>query len=110
VLIYGASSDKDIDGMLASLLSISKRVIVTRSYHPRAASPADLAYKCATSGADVEITMDLQSALTHAQPYLTRGWGIICTGSVFVVADMREAWADEHDLELPMGDWVDEPW
>jgi dihydrofolate synthase/folylpolyglutamate synthase len=35
ILIYGASNDKDISGMLKALLPLSEHVIVTRSYHPR---------------------------------------------------------------------------
>ena len=47
ILIYGASADKNIDGMLQALLPISEHVIVTCSYHPRAATPLLLADKCA---------------------------------------------------------------
>ena len=110
VLIYGASADKDIDGMLRALLPISEYIIVTCSYHPRAATPLLLADKCADLGKGAEVTVNPRRALERACQQLEPGYGIIATGSVFLVADVREAWAKEINLDLPMGDWVDEPW
>jgi len=110
VLIYGASADKDIDGMLRALLPISEHIIVTCSYHPRAATPLLLADKCADLGKGAEVTVNPRRALERACQQLEPGYGIIATGSVFLVADVREAWAKEISLDLPMGDWVDEPW
>jgi dihydrofolate synthase/folylpolyglutamate synthase len=110
VLVYGASNDKDIAGMLEALLPLSKHVIVTRSYHPRAAAPYVLADLCADLGHGAEIAVNPKRALEQASRRLESGWGIIATGSIFLVADVREAWAHQSELDLPMGDWVDEPW
>ncbi len=110
VLIFGASSDKNIKQMLNALLPISKHVVVTRSYHPRAATPYDLADLCADLGHGAEIAINPKRALEQASRRLEPGYGIIATGSIFLVADVREAWAHNAELDLPMGDWVDEPW
>jgi dihydrofolate synthase/folylpolyglutamate synthase len=116
VLIFGSSNDKDIKGMLEALLPISKHVIVTRSYHPRATTPYDLADLCADLGHGAEIAVDPRRALEQAAYGLQQGMGIIATGSIFLVADVREAWANHPhlsgraNLDLPLGDWVDEPW
>ncbi|MBN1249114.1 MAG: bifunctional folylpolyglutamate synthase/dihydrofolate synthase [Anaerolineae bacterium] len=110
ILIYGASNDKDIAGMLEALLPISEHVIVTRSYHPRAAAPYVLADLCADLGHGAEIAVNPKRALEQACRRLKSGWGIIATGSIFLVADVREAWSHSSELNLPMGDWVDEPW
>jgi len=110
VLLYGASNDKDITGMLRALLPICEHVIVTRSYHPRAAAPYVLADLCADLGKGAEIAVNPQRGLEQACRRLQPGWGIIATGSIFLVADTREAWARDAHLDLPMGDWVDEPW
>ena len=40
VLIFGASTDKDIEGMLREFVPNVKRIIFTRASHPRAANPA----------------------------------------------------------------------
>ncbi len=121
VLIYGASTDKDIDGMLRALLPVSVHVIVTRSYHPRAATPYALADKCADLGPGAEIAIDPQHALEQACHHLDAGIGILVTGSIFLVADVREVWGKapegcrkmghtQTEFDLPQGDWVDEPW
>ncbi len=111
LLIYGASNDKDIQGMLEALLPHSEYVIVTRSYHPRAAAPYNLADLCAEIGHGAEIAVDPTKAFAQACAHLERGMGIIATGSIFLVADIREAWSNENgDIALPKGDWVDEPW
>jgi dihydrofolate synthase/folylpolyglutamate synthase len=120
VLIYGASTDKDIDGMLRALLSFSAHVIVTRSYHPRAATPYALADKCADLGPGAEIAIDPEHALEQACHHLEPDMGILATGSIFLVADVREVWGKpdgcrkmlraQAAFDLPQGDWVDEPW
>ena len=110
VTIFGASSDKDIDGMLRALLPITEHIIVTRSYHPRAAVPYDLADKCADEGLGAEIALDPLHALEQAFVHLAPDIGIIATGSIFLVADVRDAWGKKENLNLPQGDWVDEPW
>ena len=110
LLIFGASTDKDIDGMVKALKPITEHAIVTRSYHPRAATPYDLADKFADLAHGAEIAVSPQRALEQAFHRLEPGWGIIATGSIFVAADIREAWAKRARLDLPLGDWVDEPW
>ncbi|HNT73396.1 MAG TPA: folylpolyglutamate synthase/dihydrofolate synthase family protein [Anaerolineae bacterium] len=110
LLIFGASGDKAIDEMLRALLPLSAHVIVTRSYHPRAAAPDALADKCAEIGHGAEIAVDPRRALEQAFARWQPGWGILATGSVFIAADVREAWAHHAQLRLPEGDWVDEPW
>lgn len=110
LLIFGASMDKDIAGMLRALLPLAEHVIVTRSYHPRATAPYTLADLCAELGKGAEIAVDMERALAQAQARLQPGWGILVTGSIFAVADARDAWAKDHPLPLPQGDWVDQPW
>ena len=110
IIIYGASRDKDIPGMLNALIPVSEHMIVTRSYHPRAAAPYELADMCADLGKGAEIAIDPRRALDQAEPHLSADTGILATGSVFLVADIREAWAKKYNLSLPQGDWEDEPW
>ncbi len=111
VLIYGASNDKDIAGMLRALLPASEHVLVTRSYHPRAAAPYVLADQCAELGYGAEIAVNPKRALEQACRHLEPHMGILATGSIFLAAGIREAWAERGEqLELPRQDWDDEPW
>ncbi len=110
ILIFGSSADKDVDGVLQPLLHISEYVLVTHSYHPRATAPDILAEKCLRFGKEAEIVASPADALEAARRRLQPGWGIITTGSIFLVSDVRAAWAKDANLSLPQGDWEDEPW
>ncbi len=110
ILIYGASNDKDIDGMLTQLLPVVEHVVVTRSYHPRAATPYVLADKCADLGDGAEIAINAERALEQAGRHLEAGMGILATGSIFIAADIRAAWSKDRPEDLPRSDWDEEPW
>jgi len=111
VLIYGASNDKDIKGMLKALLPHCEHTLVTRSYHPRAAAPYVLADHCADLGYGAEIAVNPTRALEQASRHLKPGLGLLATGSIFLVAEIREAWAENNKpLTLPRRDWDEEEW
>ncbi len=107
VLVYGASVDKDIAGVLTTLLPISDYVIVTRSDHPRAAAPARLADIAASVGGGAEISVNPAKALQRAlalqrkSAVMEPDAGLLVTGSIFLVADAREEWARHVGIPLP---------
>ncbi len=110
LLIFGASTDKDVPHVLQALLPLCERVWVTNSYHPRSTAPEALAAHCAALGKTADIVTGPPRALAAALEHLKPGLGIITAGSIFLVADVRAAWAQEKGLSLPLGDWDDEPW
>ena len=116
VLVFGASADKDIDGILEQFLrpdpasgyAAVDRVIVTQSGHPRSASPEDLVRQVRAVSPDIyvsshhEVEGALHEATTWAEPH-----DLICvTGSIFVVAQARRAWAQGHPAAFSADDWV----
>jgi dihydrofolate synthase/folylpolyglutamate synthase len=101
VLVYGASVDKDISGVLTTLLPISDYVIVTRSDHPRAAAPAKLADIVASVGGGAEISVNPAKALQRALELIGPDTGLLVTGSIFLAADVREEWARHMGIPLP---------
>jgi dihydrofolate synthase/folylpolyglutamate synthase len=104
VLVYGASADKDIAGVLKTLLPSSDYTIVTRSDHPRAAAPAVLADIVASLGGGAEVSVSVGKALRRALTVMGSGDGVLVTGSVFLVADAREEWARYIGVSIPDGD------
>jgi dihydrofolate synthase/folylpolyglutamate synthase len=104
VLIFGASADKDIAGMLEALLPISEYTIVTRSAHPRAASPIGLADVVASVGGGAEISVNMRKSLRRGLTVMDPGSGLLVTGSIFLVADAREEWARHTGGPLPDND------
>ncbi len=104
VLIFGASADKDIPGMLRALLPITGYLIVTRSDHPRSATPVELADIAASVGGGAEIAVNIRRAFQRALTLLKPDTGILVTGSIFLVAEAREEWAEYNGQPVPEND------
>ncbi len=126
VLVLGASSDKDLPGMLRALAPLAQRLLITQAHHPRAMPSqraADLASETlreeGRSFPEIQAIGDVASALKvalagdsvgHTAPHLSRSQGqseslvfqeaICVTGSIFVVAEAREVWALLSDSAL----------
>ena len=115
-LIFGASADKDIAGMFDLLLANTPdvgyvapdRVIVTRSGHPRQADPNMLAEMLRSRQAPPAVIVrdSLASALAGALASAEADDLICITGSIFVVAQARLAWAKQHPEAFLPDDWV----
>jgi dihydrofolate synthase/folylpolyglutamate synthase len=115
-LVFGASADKDIDGMLHAFLTPdpanrmlpADKVIVTKSYHPRAADLAGLAdhVRALSPNCPISVHDNLESALTEALAWAGSEDLICVTGSIFVVGQARRVWAQHHAEAFPPDDWV----
>ncbi len=103
LLIFGASEDKDISGMLAELLPVATEAIFTRSFHPRAADPQHLAAIATENGASTRIVAEVADALDAALRGASAESLILATGSIFIATAVREAWLTRQGLRLPVG-------
>jgi dihydrofolate synthase/folylpolyglutamate synthase len=92
VLIFGASEDKDIVGMFAELLPRVRQVIATQSIHPRATSQAHLVELARPYHVSVSGTSTVEEALAAGLQAADDEALLLVTGSIFVVAGVREAW------------------
>ncbi len=88
-LIMGVSGDKDIPAIFDALMPIAERVIVTRARSVRAADVEVLAEQVTQRGQQPLIASSAGEALDMAQHYPSP---IVVAGSLFTVADAREAW------------------
>lgn len=86
-IIFGASVDKDISGIARELAFLSPQVIVTRSSHPRAASPSTIAAKFDKCGIKPQIVETVFQSLDLALSIAKDNDLIVVTGSLFVVAE-----------------------
>ena len=88
-LIFGASEDKDIRGMFEVLFPVVDDIIVTKSIHPRAFEPEDLAGIASQLQREAKITSSIEEALE-----LIGGKSasdvVLITGSIFVAAAAKE--------------------
>ena len=110
-LLFGASSDKDIDGMLDILGSEAVEIILTRSFHPRAADVPTMARVARNRFPDKPIhqMQDVAPALSLALSRANPDDLILVAGSIFVVAAAREAWRALRPSAFPPDDWVHFP-
>ena len=99
-LIFGASEDKDITGMLAELAPRLNEVIVVKSFHPRAANPALILKQLAALHCPARVIEDVAEALDTALISAEKAQSLILvTGSIFVAAGARIAWLKKHDQD-----------
>jgi dihydrofolate synthase/folylpolyglutamate synthase len=99
-LIFGASEDKDITGMLAELAPVTRQIILTRSFHPRAAEPDILAQQAQEIGLPARIVAEVADALESALQSPGDDRMILATGSIFIATAVREAWLARNGIAI----------
>ena len=93
-LIFGASSDKDVTGMLDELLAPGvgvTRAILTQAVHPRAQDPEELADMVKAHGLRPEVASSVAHAVTRALAAAEPDDVVLACGSLFVVAEASAA-------------------
>jgi len=96
VLLFGASDDKDIAGMLDALLPRVSRLVATRSTHPRAATPEKIAALARERGCPTVISGDPAPALVEALALVGPEDVLLAAGSLFVAGAVLEEWPAIH--------------
>ncbi len=90
VVIFGCNADKDVDGMLRVLSMAADKIIFTRSTHPRAADPGELAARYREFSGRLEQTAPALSAAMEIASKAVGREDLICiTGSFYLVADAK---------------------
>lgn len=99
-MIFGASADKDIKGMLAELSPRLSRIVVTQAAHPRATDPAELDRIARGYGLQTECIQPVGDAFITAYSRAAPGEVILAAGSLFVVGEILDRWQklqQEHE-------------
>jgi dihydrofolate synthase / folylpolyglutamate synthase len=94
VLVFGASEDKDIQGMYAELLPRVDSVIATQSIHPRAIDPHQLVELTHPYGIPARAVSSIEDALLEALQDAHNERLVLVTGSLFIVAGARQVWQE----------------
>ncbi len=93
-LILGIATDKDVEQMVRVVAPLASRIVATASRHPRAASPERIIEAVQTLQSplpDVVIAADVVHALDTALESADDDDVICASGSLYVVAEAREA-------------------
>jgi len=96
-MVFGASADKDIEGMLAELSPRISRIIITQAAHPRAADPESLERIARGFGLRAECINPPEDAFATAFRRVAPGEVILATGSIFVVGEILAYWSRMQD-------------
>jgi dihydrofolate synthase/folylpolyglutamate synthase len=94
VLLFGASADKDVSAMFDELLPRVDRAVITQAIHPRAIELDELVAQAAERGVQAEAVAPVTQALARALQLSGEREVLVATGSLFVVAEVRDAWAE----------------
>jgi dihydrofolate synthase/folylpolyglutamate synthase len=92
ILVFGASEDKDIHGMMDELLPRVRRVIATESVHPRAIKADTLVELTHRHGKPAQAILPVEAALVKALELAGSEAAVVITGSIFIAAAAQEAW------------------
>jgi len=90
ILIFGASEDKEVKGMLQALAPIAGRAFITKSIHPRSFDPFALTEIARDSFQQVEAAVPLEGAVKKAIDLSDKDGVVLITGSIFVAAGARQ--------------------
>lgn len=100
-MVFGASADKDVRGMLLELSPRISRLILTQSDHPRAEDPAQLAQIADSFGWEYESVSPVAEAMQFAVRTSPAEHVVLATGSLFVVGSALAAWDPERSEFVP---------
>jgi dihydrofolate synthase/folylpolyglutamate synthase len=92
LLIFGASEDKDLHGMLSALVPRVYRVIATKSTHPRSLDPQMVVDISHQFGCSAQVIVPVEDAISEALRLAGQESAIVVAGSLFVAAAAREVW------------------
>ncbi len=90
ILLFGASEDKDIEGMFTELLPRVREVVATESIHPRASNAENLVTLAHSHGVKASAVVPLEAALEKAIQQADGEAAVIAAGSIFVAAGIKE--------------------
>ncbi|MBF8266672.1 MAG: folylpolyglutamate synthase [Dehalococcoidia bacterium] len=91
LLMVGIGDHKDLAGLVAELAVLAPAaVLATRSRHPRAIPPRQIARAFGSYGVEVHAVNTVSRALQMAQDMAKEDDLILTTGSLFVAAEVRE--------------------
>jgi dihydrofolate synthase/folylpolyglutamate synthase len=103
-LVLGLSGDKDVDGMLTALLPGVVHVFAAQADHPRALPAQAVADQVRARGVAATACRGPGAALDAALAAAGPDHVVVATGSIFLAADVREAWAARGHMPMPPRD------
>ena len=99
--ILGMNQDKDVDLLLEAILPAIDNLVVCRSRHPRAQEPQEIAAAVAGRAPTV-LAESVGQAIAMGMAAMSSEDVLCVTGSLYVVAEAREAFGLAEELDPPL--------
>ena len=93
LIVFGAGRTHAPQDLLGALLPAADHLWVTQSHHPKAMPAAELVSVAQQAGTLADVSMSVREALMAVLACAGPQDLVLVTGSLFVVAEAREAWA-----------------
>ena len=90
VLVFGANRSKDLDGMVAEVAPLARRVVAAQSRHPKSSPAHAILAAFSRCGVEAEEANGVAGAMDAARRLARPGDVIAVTGSLFAAAEARE--------------------
>ena len=92
VLLFGVSEDKDVAGMFEELLPGVERVVAAQAVTSRAMEAGKIVQLAHQFGKPATTGEDVRGSLLKAYHFCEQNKVLLITGSMFLVAEARQAW------------------
>lgn len=99
ILIFGASEDKDVEGMFAELLPRVQQVVATESAHPRAMKADRLVELAHRYGRPAKRVVPVEDAVEFALKKAGQEFAIVAAGSLFLAAAVHDIWEQKNPIQ-----------
>ena len=96
-LVFGAGRTHNPEEILEILLPAAQRAYMTQANHPKATTALELQGIARDLGHEVATAESVGQGIGRALAETDEAGLILVTGSLFVVAEAREAWAKDND-------------
>ena len=90
VMLFGASEDKDVYGMLSIFRDIAHHFIFTESVHPRAMCVVELETLGKRLGLSYESVLPMEAAVTKINDTQVANQVCVASGSIFIAGAVKE--------------------
>jgi dihydrofolate synthase / folylpolyglutamate synthase len=87
--LMGMLDNKDIDGVIHTLLPMSQKVFLTRAAHPKAVMPNVLAGKVNLFGKEIHAIESMEESVNQALMLTSIDEVLVITGSLYLVGDVK---------------------
>jgi dihydrofolate synthase/folylpolyglutamate synthase len=104
ILVFGALMGHSVPDMLDALLPAADEVILTHANRIRAIAPSDLLQEVRVHHREAEMAETVAEALEQALALAGPSDLICATGSLSIVGEAQEAWAEMQGSEMPERD------